>query len=168
MSAMAAVAVCLHAEVPIEAIVHGLEDFAGVSRGFQSRGSYRGVTLVDDDATGVSDIVEAIGLARSAYGCRRLWAVTAPTGLAIAETARALAVADRVVLVGATVDSDGWVGMLVEAGVDARSVVDLGEAIEHLDRNIEPGDVLLTLGAGDVGTIADAFLRRLPRDHQGR
>jgi UDP-N-acetylmuramate--alanine ligase len=33
-----------------------------------------------------------------------------------------------------------------------------------LDRHLEPGDVLVTLGAGDVGTIADAFLRRLSID----
>ena len=68
VSALAAVAVCLRADVPTRAIVHGLEDFAGIARGFQSRGSYRGVTLVDDDATEPADVAEAVGLARSAYG----------------------------------------------------------------------------------------------------
>ena len=42
-----------------------------------------------------------------------------------------------------------------------------GRGDPELDRHLEPGDVLLTLGAGDVGTIADAFIRRLPRDRQG-
>ena len=55
-------------------------------------------------------------------------------------------------------------GALVAAGVGAGRASGLDEAIRELDRHLEPGDVLVTLGAGDVGTIADAFLRRLSRD----
>jgi UDP-N-acetylmuramate--alanine ligase len=60
--------------------------------------------------------------------------------------------------------------MLGEAGLAARPAVGLDAALALLDNDLEPGDVLLTLtlGAGDVGTIADAFLRRLPRDRQAR
>jgi UDP-N-acetylmuramate--alanine ligase len=57
---------------------------------------------------------------------------------------------------------------LTMAGKRSRSVASLDDAILELDRHLEPGDVLVTLGAGDVGTISDAFFRRLPRDRPGR
>lgn len=57
---------------------------------------------------------------------------------------------------------------LVGSGVNACEAAGLDDVIRELDGNLEPGDVLVTLGAGDVGTIADAFIRRLSRDHQGR
>jgi UDP-N-acetylmuramate--alanine ligase len=68
---------------------------------------------------------------------------------------------------GAT-EAEALVGALLLAGVRARSVASLDDAIMELDRHLEPGDVLVTLGAGDVGTISDAFFRRLPRDRPGR
>lgn len=173
LGAVAALAACDRAEVPTAQIKGALEEFAGVSGGFESRGSYRGVTLVEDDAAGPRDVAEALALARTVHGRRRLWAVLGvagpPRGGAGA-MADALAWADRVLVVGdgIGIDAASWAGMLGGAGVSARPAAGLDEALAELDRHLEPGDVLLTLGPGDVGTIADAFLRRLPRDRQGR
>ena len=58
-------------------------------------------------------------------------------------------------------------GTLAAAGIRALSVASLDAAVLELDRHLEPGDVLVTLGAGDVGTISDAFIRRLSRDRPG-
>lgn len=168
LGALAALAVGLRAGLPTQTIVPALEDFAGVARGFQSRGSFRGVTLLDDDSTDPEGVAEAIGLARSAHARQTLWVAFAPAGPAHAVTALALAGADRLLILGAPVDTSGWEGMLEGEGASALLARDLGEALGHLDGNLEPGDVLLTLGAGDVGTIADAFLRRLARGRQGR
>jgi UDP-N-acetylmuramate--alanine ligase len=168
LSALATVAVCERIEVPTREIKQALEEFAGVSRGFESRGSYRGVTLVDDDSVEALDVAEAVNLARVVHGRRRLWVIFAPAGPPRVDTALALAYADHVMIVQAAVDAVDWTGMLEEAGVVARHVASLDEALADLDRHLEPGDVLLTLGAGEVGTIADAFLRRLPHDRQGR
>ena len=56
----------------------------------------------------------------------------------------------------------------VDGGVRARGAAALGDAISDLDRHLEPGDVLVSLGSGDVGTISDASLRRLPGHRHGR
>jgi UDP-N-acetylmuramate--alanine ligase len=56
---------------------------------------------------------------------------------------------------------------LAEAGIRAHGGASLDAAVLELDRHLEPGDVLVTLGAGDVGTISDAFIRRLSRDRPG-
>jgi UDP-N-acetylmuramate--alanine ligase len=60
------------------------------------------------------------------------------------------------------------VAALAASGTPARWTASLDDAILELDRHLEPGDVLVTLGAGDVGTISDAFIRRLSRDRHGR
>jgi UDP-N-acetylmuramate--alanine ligase len=168
LGALAALAACDRAEVPTRQIKGALEDFAGVSGGLESRGSYRGVTLVDDDAAEPCDLAEAVATARAVYGHRRIWAVLAAEGPPRSALAEALAPADRVLVAGDAVDAASWSSMLGEAGLAARPVAGLDAALADLDRDLEPGDVLLTLGAGDVGTIADAFLRRLPRDRQAR
>ncbi|HEY2153998.1 MAG TPA: UDP-N-acetylmuramate--alanine ligase [Isosphaeraceae bacterium] len=168
LGALAALAACDRAEVPTRDIKQALEEFEGVSGGFESRGSYRGVTLVDDDAADPRDVADVLALARTVHGRRRLWAVVGASGPPLPAMADALAWADRVLVLGGAVDADAWSSMLGGAGIAARGAANLDEALSDLDRHLEPGDVLLTLGSGDVGTIADAFLRRLPRDRQGR
>jgi UDP-N-acetylmuramate--alanine ligase len=177
--ALAAVAACVWLNVPVGQIQQALEEFTGIAGDFESRGSYRGVTLVDDRGASPAAVVEALRLGRRVFGNRRIWAVLpAPeepvafrTG---ARYAAALALADEVVLAGTGRDSgeamaeETLAGALAAAGMRARSVASLDLAILELDRHLEPGDVLVTLGAGDVGTISDAFIRRLPRVRPGR
>jgi UDP-N-acetylmuramate--alanine ligase len=168
LSALATVAVCTRVDVPARAIKDAMEDFGGISRGFETRGSYRGVTLIDDDSVEPEDVAGCLTIARGRYGRRRIVTVFAPDRSPCGQTITALANADRIVLWDRSVDADDWAGMLEGAGVAALRVTNLDEALADLDQHLEPGDVLLTLGAGEVGTIADAFIRRLSRDRQGR
>ena len=181
-SALAAVAACNRLALPTADIKQGLEEFDGLSRDFESRGSYRGVTLIDDECQDASAVSETLAIGRQVFGARRLWAVFLPAGVGIAPEdvgplLAALAVADHVLVTEGrpTAASDrgasgsrSLVRSLLEAGVRARWMASLDDAISDLDRHLEPGDVLLTVGAGDVGTIADAFIRRLSRHRQGR
>jgi UDP-N-acetylmuramate--alanine ligase len=199
LCALAAVAACTRLGVPSTEIQQALEEFTGVSRDFESRGSYRGVTLVDDAGGDPAAVGEALRLARQVFGDRRLWAVLAlPVGVLDLEEesryAAALAPADEVVLVretpgrsefsllpsspsttAARMDTSNGVagealvleGTVTAAGIRALSVAGLDAALWELDRQLEPGDVLVTLGAGDVGMISDAFIRRLSRDRPG-
>ena len=171
LGALAAVAVCGRVDLTCRAIKEALEEFDGISRGFESRGSYRGVTLVDDDAPVPWAVGEALRLAREVFGPRRLCAAYRPPPGSDGSwpLPREFEAADRVWII----DGEGpaavaMAGLLVEALIDAGIAADrasgVDEAIRGLDRYLEPGDVLVTLGAGDVGTIADAFFRRLSSD----
>jgi UDP-N-acetylmuramate--alanine ligase len=175
LGALAAVAVCGRVDLTSRAIKEGLEEFEGVSRGFESRGSYRGVTLVDDEALGPLAVGEALAVAREVFGRRRLHAAYRPSkGSSDSSPLPSEFVeADRVWVIDEEGPSAGSIARalveaLVEAGSVARRASGLEEAIQELDRHLEPGDVLVTLGAGDVGTIADAFLRRLSSDRHAR
>jgi UDP-N-acetylmuramate--alanine ligase len=171
LGALAAVAVCGRVDLTSREIKEALEEFGGISRGFESRGSYRGVTLVDDEAEGPRGVGKALTLAREVFGPRRLCAAYRHPegGNHPWPPASEFAEADRVWII----NNDGPLGermaealveALVSSGTSVGRVAGLDEAIRELDRYLEPGDVLVTLGAGDVGTIADAFLRRLSSD----
>lgn len=175
VAALAAAAACDRLGVAIGAVRNGLEEFEGLARDFQTRGTYRGVTLIDDEAADPGGVFDAVALARRTYRGRRLWAVlAAPDDSAPRRLLPALCLADRVTLTPLAPGPAGdgraaaVLGDALEAtGVRVYRAPGLAEAISDLDRRLEPGDVLLTLGAGDVGTIADAFIRRLPRDRPG-
>jgi UDP-N-acetylmuramate--alanine ligase len=171
LGALAAVAVCGRVDLTSRAIKEALEEFGGISRGFESRGSYRGVTLVDDEADGPGGVGQALALAREVFGPRRLCAAYRhPSGDDRPwPPPTEFADADRVWIIdgdGSTgsVKAEVVAGALMASGASVGRASGLEEAIRELDRNLEPGDVLVTLGAGDVGTIADAFLRRLSID----
>jgi|GEM_PF-1930079 len=193
VGALAAAAASETLGVSPDEVRHGLEEFAGLSRDFEARGSFRGVTLVDDEAADAGSVYDALAMARRAYRGRRLWAVFAPpddptgsgdvprTESREAEVRRyvaAFALADLVTIIEDRPTEPTprdrrppltrfLTRALEDAGVRVRPAAGFAEATSELDRQLEPGDVLLTLGAGDVGTIADAFIRRLPRDRPG-
>ncbi len=171
LGALATVAACCRIDLTTRVIKDALEEFGGISRGFESRGSYRGVTLVDDAADGPTGVAEALKVAREAFGSRRL-CVAYGQGVGLPwPPAESFAEADRAWIIGGRDDvgsgesgASGLIRALEAMGARVDRASDLDEAIRELDRNLEPGDVLVTLGAGEVGTIADAFLRRLRRD----
>lgn len=173
MSALAAIAVCDHLSVPLREIGEALEEFTGLSRDFESRGSYRGVTLVDDESWEASSVGETLMVARQVFGRRRIWAVhgTDEGSVGSCDAERyvpAFVSADQVLIADGRGESSPLLRALLTGGVRARGVAGLDDAILELDRCLEPGDVLVTLGNGDVGTIADAFIRRLPRNRPGQ
>jgi UDP-N-acetylmuramate--alanine ligase len=174
LSALAAVAVCDRLAVPAAAIKEGLEEFAGLSRGLESRGSWRGVTLVDDEAHDPRSVAEALAVCRQVFGRRRLWSVVRPEAPAAwAPFATAFAAADQVLVaegvpLARRPGALALVQALASAGVQARWVAGLDGAVADLDQRLQPGDVLLTLGDGDVGKVADALtIRRIPFDRHG-
>jgi UDP-N-acetylmuramate--alanine ligase len=150
----------------VAAAAEGLSSFHGVKRRFENRGQVGGVTLIDDYAHHPSEIEATIGAARTA-GHRRVWAVFQPhlytrTELLHARFGESLATADRVVVTdvyGAReAPIPGVTGRLVaDAATRAGAVVEyvphLADLAAHLASRVEPGDLVLTMGAGDITTV---------------
>lgn len=168
-SALGAYAVCRSLGLSSTRIRAGLEAFVGLHRDFERRGSYRGVTLFDDSSETPRAIGSVVQRAREWSGHRRLWVILAyPILWEDGESGnplRSLAEADRVILFHSR-DRAGCPAEELSSGGRFRNVTGLAEVISALDEELEPGDVLLTIGSGEVGTIADALLRRLPRVRQ--
>jgi UDP-N-acetylmuramate--alanine ligase len=152
-----------------------LAEFTGVGRRFERLGEHGGVAVVDDYAHHPSELVATLAAARQAYPGRRLVAVfqphlysrTAAHGQAMGE---ALAAADLVVVteVYAAREQplDGVSGRQVadaarRAGADARFEPTRAEVGRRVYEALAPGDVVLTLGAGDITRVGPELVRWL-------
>jgi UDP-N-acetylmuramate--alanine ligase len=174
-NATAAAAVATEIGVPFDAVRAALGRFAGVARRFQFHGEVDGVELVDDYAHLPGEVKATLAAAREG-GWRRVVAVFQPHRYS--RTARlwrdfgdAFNAADVVVLTDVYAAGEapmpGVSGRLVlravcEARPDARVlyIPRRSELVERLPQLTRPGDVVVTLGAGDVTSLPDEWLAR--------
>jgi UDP-N-acetylmuramate--alanine ligase len=175
LNALAAVAVAREVGLSLEVAVAALATFEGVERRFQLKGEVGGVMVVDDYGHHPAEIEAVIAAARAGFG-RRLLVVFQPhrytrTSRLADELGAALSGADEVVL---TEVYPAGEAPIPEATVDrvaagfrrvssrplhiVKSLEEVAPAVAALAR---PGDLVITLGAGSIGTVADRILAEL-------
>jgi UDP-N-acetylmuramate--alanine ligase len=176
LNALAAIAVGLELDISMEDIRKGLKDLGGLGRRFQIKGEKAGVLVLDDYGHHPTEISATLGTARECWPERRLVVVFQPH-----RYTRTHALYDRFVLcfnhadvlVVAPLYSAGEPSM---EGVDAawlcqgikehghKEVIlgrDQAEILETLMKLVKPGDVVVTLGAGDIHYVGDRLLEGL-------
>jgi UDP-N-acetylmuramate--alanine ligase len=175
LNALAAIASGLTLGVTVEAMRPGLAAFRGVERRFQRLGVAAGVEVVDDYAHHPTEIKATLAAARTAFPGRRIVAAFQPhlysrTRDFAREFGEALAAADAVfvadiypareqpipgVTASLIVDSTRGAGGIVawQGGRDALS--------NELARAVRDGDVVLTIGAGDITKTGPELLNAL-------
>jgi UDP-N-acetylmuramate--alanine ligase len=174
-NAAGAAALALELGVPFDAVAVALRGFGGVARRFERRGERDGVTFVDDYAHLPGEVAAAIATARRG-GWRRVVAVFQPhrytrTASLWRDFGGVFDEADAVVLTDVYAAGEipiaGVSGrLLVHAVVDASPGLPVTYLPRHADlldvprRFARPGDVILTLGAGDLTTLPDTWLGR--------
>jgi UDP-N-acetylmuramate--alanine ligase len=178
-NALAAIAVGLEVHIPFERISAALAEFHGAERRFQRLGEAGGVLVVDDYGHHPTEISAVVAAARTLG--RRLVIVFQPhrytrTGYLMDEFGPALSDVDEIVLTDIYSAGEKPIeGVTLTALAEAvgRSVGkrlhvvprvdDLPAAVAALAR---PGDVVITLGAGSIGTVGHRLLARLQRERQ--
>ncbi|HET8634136.1 MAG TPA: UDP-N-acetylmuramate--L-alanine ligase [Gemmatimonadales bacterium] len=159
----------------VERALEALAEFSGVGRRFDRLGEAGGVVLVDDYAHHPSELVATLAAARQAYPERRLVAVFQPhlysrTQEHGAAMGQALAAADVVVVAdvyGAReAPVPGITGQLVadaaaQAGADVTFEPDRSALGRQVRARLRPGDLVLTLGAGDITRLGPELLAAL-------
>jgi UDP-N-acetylmuramate--alanine ligase len=174
-NAAAAAAVGLALNVPAELIRAGLEKFAGVGRRFEIRGTFGGVTLIDDYGHHPAEIRATLDAARGC-GYKRLLVLFQPhrysrTQHLWEEFCRAFNQADVLVVTeiyGAgespidSVSGERLADAISAAGhknIVFSSTMQAG--IEYMLREARPGDAVLTIGAGSIGRVLDQLVMLL-------
>ncbi len=172
-NALAAIAVALDLELEFSQVCRALAEFGGVGRRFQVLGETGGVTVIDDYAHHPTEIQATLAAARQRYGDRRLWAVWQPhtysrTRLLLPQFATSFTDADRVIALdiyrSRETDTLGMHTADVASGIEHPHAVYIGkkqETVDYLLDRIRPGDVVLTLGAGDGNLVGQGLLERL-------
>ncbi len=180
LNALAAVAVGLEIGVPFARAAAALAEFHGAERRFQRRGEAGGVMVVDDYGHHPTEIAAVIAAARAGIG-RRVVVVFQPhrysrTGQLMAEFGPALAEADEVVLTDIYAAGEAPIpGVTIDALVEAvrkaaRCPVHLVRRLDDLPAEVamlsRPGDLVVTLGAGSIGTVGDRILAAIGERRQ--
>ena len=174
-NAAAAIAVAAELGADLDRAAAALAEFVGVARRFERVGDAAGVTVMDDYAHHPTEVAATLAAARQAFPERRVVAVFQPhlysrTAMHGGALGRALAAADLVVvapiygareqpLPGVTADlvARGAIG----AGARTVAVRDRAGLAARVAEVTRPGDVVFTLGAGDVTLVGPELLDRL-------
>jgi UDP-N-acetylmuramate--alanine ligase len=175
LNATAAIAVALELNVAPDVIREGLAKFTGVGRRFEVRGNANGVTVVDDYGHHPTEIRATLDAAKSC-GHGKLHVLFQPhrysrTFHLLDDFARAFHQADRVFVLDIYAASEKPIeGVTSEALVDrmrqfghrGAEYAGSNEAgVEMISQGLEPGDMILTLGAGSVSQLGDKILERI-------
>ena len=172
-NALAAIAAALTAGVSMEAVKRGLLNFTGTKRRFEKKGEFNGVTVIDDYAHHPQEIQATLKTAGN-YPHNQVWCVFQPhtytrTKAFLDEFAEALSMADRVIL------ADIYAARETDTlGISSRDIAErieklgtkvwyfptFSEIEEFLKTNCQPGDLLITMGAGDIVTVGEELLSK--------
>ena len=178
-NALASLAVSRELSIPFAAAAEALARFDGVARRFEKKGERDGVLVVDDYAHHPTEITATLSAARQVHPERRLVALFQPhlysrTRDFARQFGKALNAADVALVTEIYPSRESAI-----PGVSGRSVVEA--AIAHGHRNavflarredvpaalsemLRPGDLLLTMGAGDVYRFGEEYLKGLSHD----
>ncbi len=179
-NALAAAAIARHAGVSVQHIVQGLAAFRGLKRRLDARWTFEGVTWIDDYAHHPAEVTATLATLRQMFPRRRICCVFQPhqasrlTAL-LDEFAVSLHNADRVAVAevfrareGVPQLGDATASDLADRlrfdGMDVWHEHRPGTIVERLAEELQSGDVLATLGAGDLGKYFYEFHKRLRRD----
>ncbi len=170
-NALAAIAAARVLDIPAETIVKGLGSFSGTDRRFQYKGETGGVTIIDDYAHHPTEIEATLSAAVN-YPHKTLWCVFQPhtytrTKALLNEFAKALTLADHVVLADIYaareqntigISSEDLRKKIEELGTPCEYYPTFDEIETSLLSSLTPGDLLITMGAGDVVVIGEHLL----------
>lgn len=171
-NALAVIAASVRLGIEPEVITRSLAEFAGTDRRFQKKGTVNGITIIDDYAHHPQEITATLNAAKN-YPHKKLWVVFQPhtysrTKALFDDFADALSAADEVILAkiypARETDTLGMDSALLSAaiaarGTPSRSFETFTEIEDFILNSCAPGDLLITMGAGDVVNIGEELLK---------
>jgi UDP-N-acetylmuramate--alanine ligase len=176
-NATAAAALAHHAGVKPEDVADALSKFTGAERRLSMRGEIGGIMLLDDYGHHPTEVQVTLRAIRERYPGRRLWVIFQPhqhsrTRFLLDDFAKSFGQADRLLVPDIyfvrdsekerdSISSRHLVERVRAAGGDAIYLPGQSEIVECIVVNARAGDVVVTMGAGDVWKISDELVRRL-------
>ncbi len=172
-NALAAIAVSRELEIPFPVVAKALSGFGGVIRRFERKGERDGVLVIDDYAHHPTEVSATLAAARQTFPDRRIAVLFQPHLYSrtrdFQQAFGAAFLASDLLLVAPIYGSreapiEGVTGQLVAGAAAARGhrnvrfLSSREEILPALDQSLQPGDVLITMGAGDVVHFGEDWL----------
>ncbi len=175
--ALAATAVLHHVGLSADEIASAVSGFEGVRRRMTLKGQLGGISVVDDYAHHPTEIQVTLRAAIDYFQPRRTWCVFQPhqhsrTRFLLKDFARSFGLADEIILPDIyfvrdserekeNVSSADLVAQIVSNGGKAVYLQSFDSIVEYLKENLAPGDLVITMGAGDIWKVADEIVQWL-------
>ncbi len=170
-NALASIALGRKMGLDFEVISQGLLDFKGTERRFEYKGMLNGFTIIDDYAHHPTEIEATLTAAKN-YPHKKLWVAFQPhtytrTKALLPDFAKALSLADHVVLADIYaarekntigISSDDLRREIEALGTDASYFPTFAEIKDFLRAQVKPGDLLITMGAGNIVEVGEELL----------
>ena len=170
LNSLAAFVACKLSGAETEKICKGLKEFNGAGRRFEIKGNYKGITIADDYAHHPKEIEVTLNAAMK-MGFKRVWAVHQPftytrTSLLLDDFARVLQIADKCVIseiMGSReVNTIGIKATDLSDKIPGSIQIDkLSDIADYLAENCKEGDLVITLGCGDVYKVSRMLVDKL-------
>ena len=172
-NSLSAIALSEYYGIDEASILNGLSDFVGTERRFELKGTFNGVTVIDDYAHHPTEIAATLAAAQK-YPHKHLWCVFQPhtysrTRALLKEFAQALSLAENIVLADiyaareqdpGDISSKTLQAELEKLGKKAYYFPSFDEIEKFLLENCINGDLLITMGAGNVVSIGEALVNK--------
>lgn len=170
-NALASIALGRKMGLDFEVISQGLLDFKGTERRFEYKGMLNGFTIIDDYAHHPTEIEATLTAAKN-YPHKKLWVAFQPhtytrTKALLPDFAKSLSLADHVVLADIYaarekntigISSDDLRREIEALGTDASYFPTFAEIKDFLRAQVKPGDLLITMGAGNIVEVGEELL----------
>jgi UDP-N-acetylmuramate--alanine ligase len=174
-NSLAAIAVGLQLGVPFEKVRAGIEKFSGVYRRWEKKGEVKGITLYDDYAHHPTECRATLAGAKAGWR-RRVVCVFQPhlytrTRDFYEEFGKSFLLSDVLIVTDVYPAREeaiqGISGELIVNAAkrfghkDAQYVPDKKQVPDHLASIVKSGDIVITMGAGDIWKFGEEFLRKM-------
>jgi len=180
VNALAVVAAAAGAGVEPQSVLEVLEDFKGMSRRLMLKGRFDGITVLDDYAHHPTEIKASLKAIRERYRPRRLWCVYqahqySRTSSLLDEFADSFTQVDTAIIPEIyfardseasrnEVNAEILARRIRGRGTDAQYIGGFDAVCDYLVKNVHSGDLVVTMGAGDIWKVADEYIQRLGRN----
>ena len=177
LNSLGAIAAARELGLPLPDILASLEKFSGAKRRFETKGKVDGVWVVDDYAHHPTEIMATLKAARQTHP-ERLIVVFQPhrytrTQLLLDEFAVAFKDADRLIVTDIYAASEdpipGVTGKMLAdkvrttTGQEVEYMADQPTILDHLEHEAQSGDLIMTIGAGDIYKLGEHLVQALER-----
>lgn len=170
-NSLAAIAASMALSIPVSSIKKGLLDFNGTDRRFQIKGQFNGVTVIDDYAHHPDEIAATLSTVKK-YPHNKVWCIFQPhtftrTKAFLHDFASSLSVADNIILAdiypARETDNLGISSLTLQDEIKPLNnncyyFPSFSEISDFLKKSCSQGDIVITMGAGDVVNIGDLLL----------
>ncbi len=180
LNALAVVAAATCTGLPAQKILELLPDFNGVDRRLTLKAQVGQITVLDDYAHHPTEIRASLAAIRQRYQPKRIWCIFQPhqysrTRFLLDDFAQSFKFADITIVpeiyfvrdsesAKKQVNSQVLVERIQASGAQAMFIDDFGRICDYLKSNVAAGELVVTMGAGDIWKVADEYIQWLRKN----